>query len=137
MNYDEHLVDILNVVSFYKKVLRQFRSLCPVSEPKHGMDVRRQYFWHNKALIVDGKPIFNSWSYSNGIKQINGFLDDSGQFLPYQAFQARFPAIRMRLNPLTYMGWSQAMPRQQWRALAADGSPPLTEEDREEAVSIK
>ena len=39
------------------------------------------------------------------------------------------------LNPLTYMGWSQAIPRQ-WRVLAADGSPPLTEEDREEAVCI-
>ena len=48
---------------------------------------------------------------------------------------ARLPASRMRLNPLTYMGWSQAIPRQ-WRVLAADGSPTLTEEDREEAVCI-
>ena len=135
MNYGEDLVDQLNVASFYKDVLRQFRSLCPVPEPRCGSEVRRQYLWHNKTLNVDGKPIFHSRLYRNGIKQVNDFLDDAGQFLSYQAFQAKFPAIRMRLNPLTYMGWGRVMPRQ-WRMLAVDGSPSLTEEDREEAVAI-
>ena len=111
MNYDENFVDRLKVDNFYKEVLTQFRPLCPVAEPKDGSDVRRQYFWHNTTLNVGGKPIFHLQLYRNGIKQVNDFLDDTGQFLSYQAFQARFPAIHMRLDPLTFMGWSRIMPR--------------------------
>lgn len=112
MNFNENWINSRRIPEFYTSMFKWFREANPIQEPTSGTEVRRQIFWNNEAIRVQGKPVMSSAVYGNGIKHLDDFFDDAGNVLAYDDFIARLPQVH--INPLTYMGWCRAIPMQ-WK----------------------
>jgi len=89
--------------------------------------VRKSFIWYNKFVKVNRRPVFNSRAYHAGIKIISDIVDLRGRFLTYAAFTEKYPTIQ--INPLTFMGWCQAVPRR-WRTALLDGAGPVSDQEK-------
>ena len=82
---------------------------------------------------MGGKPAFHRALAEKGILFVDDFLDGNGRLLRYHEFMRRHQPGR--LNPLTYIGWSRAIPTR-WKALVA-GSVMLDESEKESSAVIR
>ena len=114
MYYDEGVVNSLPITEFYKDVFKFFRNACAIKQPDNDKEVRRLWLWNNRTIRVDRKPVFYAALYRHGVKQMNDILDERGHLFTYQAFRTKYPIVR--INPVTYIGLCQAIPRQ-WMTL--------------------
>ncbi|XP_043218190.1 uncharacterized protein LOC122379777 [Amphibalanus amphitrite] len=130
---DEKWVLSRQIPTFYKEMFMWFKRLCPVPEPKTGQAVRKQIIWHNRAIMVNRQTISCKKMFEHDILIIDDIVDSEGVILSYELLMETYPTIR--LNPLKYMGWCQAIPARWRRSLI--GSAPLTVQERREDSMIE
>ena len=126
MNFGKQWAHSKPVPTFYKDMLIWFRNLIPCKQPSNGNEVRRHIIWNNVDVCIQQVPMSCQLAYNNGVKYIDDFVDQHGRLLSYQEFRTKYPLIRV--DPLTYIRWVRAVPRQ-WKRLL-EHSHPMTVEER-------
>ena len=132
-HYSNKWIKGLNVSSFYKEMLMWYAEIVHRAEPVTAKEVRLQMIWHNDRIQVGRKPLFNRALAEKGIWFVDDFLDGSGRVLKYHEFMSRYQPGH--INPLTYIGWSRAIPTR-WKALVS-GSVRLDESEKTASVAIR
>ena len=67
--------------------------------------------WNNRDIIVDGKPIFYSSWFTNGIIRIKDLLDEGLKFLTLADLEAKF---NLEVPFITFLGILNAIPKK-WK----------------------
>ena len=136
VKFDVKKIGALLIPDYYKEMFIWFNEIKGViKEPHDGNEVRRQLMWHNLAIQVQQKSLFNKSLWSRGVNLIDDFVDDSGSIIGFNAFAQRYPFACV--NRLTYMGWCQAIPPQWKRKLANSEALTMIEREQEPKILVK
>ena len=136
MNFDGHWVTSRRIPQFYKEMLCWYKEICPTGVPVSGQDIRKQPMWHNAAVLQGKRGSLNTTlKIEKQVPLVDDFVDETGRMLSFADFGTRH--ITLRVNPLWYLAWCCAIPKE-WKVKLA-GSEPLTAQQRQEepVITIK
>ena len=111
---------------FYKQVLNAWYQLKDF-KCVNASDVRREFIWLNKNIIVENKPLFIKRMYQNCICTINDILDNEGNFLPLEYLTLKF---NVNISVMDYNSIKASIPLV-WRKLVRSSSVIYVPEDLE------
>ncbi len=97
------------IPDFYRQILYAWFDLN--TEPKTGLDIKRQIIWLNKYIMINNTPIYNEHLYQNGVVSINDLIGNDRKFYTYEDLTAKY---EITINRLFYMGIIDAIPKE-WK----------------------
>ena len=131
-DFDERWIASRPIPEFYKEMLVWFKGVQPMVSPTTGKTIRMQSIWHNNVIRVQNRTLASRQMMEQEVVLIDDITDNEGALLTHEALLESYPTARV--NPLVYMGWCRAIPRQ-WRQTLV-GSAPLTVDERREEAGI-
>lgn len=113
---NDAMIANLSITRFYKEILRLIQP--HKQQPSDAKSVRKEVIWHNKCILIGGKPAFYSNSYVAGIRIISDLFGVNGRPLSLADINRKFP--NHGLSFLEHYGLINAIP-DNWRIMMRSG----------------
>ena len=95
-----------NIPPFYKQLLKCWYEIYS-SEPVSDQEIRSEYLWYNKRILINQQPVFYSSAYKKGVQCVNDLLDSNSNFFNLMSLNRKYD---INWNVMTYNSIKAAIP---------------------------